>query len=186
LTPTQFPLATPTLYSPPEPIFLPDETAGWRSYTNEEGKFSIKYPQEWPYVRGKLYEGDIAAGTIDIVYFGTADTEADSKPEEVIVLLAVYKDSSVWGKTPGEFFKNLGDLPSGSVDPATKREITLGGLSGIRAIVKGVAPFSDTIVISKNGYLYRVELLDSKATNENRERNEKMFDLMLSTFRFLG
>src|SRR4030042_4121423 len=159
----------------------PDPTADWETYVRESGKFSIKYPSVWPYIKGKIYQGDINAEVLDKIHFGTADPDADNKPNEVIVFLAVYKESSVFGTTPEEYFQKIEDL----VDPVTKKEVEIDGLAGIRAIVKGKAPFSDAGVVGKDSYLFRIELLDSEATNENREGNEKIFNLMISTFKFL-
>lgn len=191
LTPTQFPAVTPTPYTSPEPTLSPllseapvkedDETAGWRSYISQEGKFSIKYPSNWPYVKGKTYEGDIVGGTLEKIHFGTNDPDADNKPDEVIVFMAVYKDSSIFGRTPAEYFQTILD----SVDLSTKKNITVGGLDGIRALVKGAYPFSNTVVLGKDGFLYRIELLDTKVFRTNKEENTRIFDLMLSTFRFL-
>lgn len=167
--PTPEAVATPT----------PDPTANWKTYTSQKGGFAIKYPSSWPYVEGKLYEGD--KETLEKIHLGTDNPDADNNPDEVIVFLAAYRDSLTFGKTSVEYFQKISD----SVDPTTKREITVGGLPAIRAFVKGVYPFSDTVVAGKNGYLYRLELLDTKATNKDKEGNARIFNLMLSTFRFL-
>ena len=45
-TTNQATTATPTP-SPPTPTPTPDPTAGWKTYTHKDGKYSFKYPADW-------------------------------------------------------------------------------------------------------------------------------------------
>jgi len=48
LTPTEAPVVTSAPTFQPEITPLPDETANWKTYRNEEYGFEFKYPSDWP------------------------------------------------------------------------------------------------------------------------------------------
>lgn len=136
-----------------------DETADWKTYTNEEYGFSFKYPKDW--VKTNTNEG--------LVQLYNADTEAGRELLESETKIVVYvKATSTVGDLTTYVTNNDGNINSTS-------NVTVGGKSGKKFIVKPELGTKTTAVYVLNDSTY-YEIICME--------NSENFDNILSSFQF--
>lgn len=157
------PAAAPQKISQPsQTLAVSDATANWKKYTNTSFGFSFKYPKDW-----KL-EGDGIANELSV--FG----DPYNKNDYQLVFVKVVDNS-----------KNL------SIEDYVQKfrssmktdykEITVGNEKGKQAILSGQCGGDNNIFVKKNGRIYEIQWPKCRG----KDVNSKIFDTILSTFKFL-
>lgn len=134
-----------------------DPTANWKTYKNTEYRYSLKYPPDWVVTEfpKDLLKESTTLGEVKINSKKDNDT-----PNVKISVLKV----NTYTKGGGERFI-LNNVPAER---------------GINEIPTGV--FHNTIVATKGGFDYRIEL---EYATSDKEQFTKIYDQILSTFKFL-
>lgn len=167
-----------------------DETKDWKLHTNEDGKFSFKYPPSF-----KLSENEESITVKPSLY---SETSIESCGPQILTkgwrLSVTYDDSFVGEKitlkqlTNYEFAYTARDF-----EKVDKYETTLGGQEAMRFTYQGPSKISDCylspteameriITVNKSGLLYTLE---SRYLNKDKESVTNIFNQILSTFKFL-
>lgn len=167
-SPTATPLPTPT----PEPTPTPGPTADWKTHTNTECGFSIKYPSELTV--------DETRGCVHFSLWGPTQ-KTDTEFYDGISLL--FDSGQLGNKTLKQLvdeevamFQDVGEV---LIPPAAT---TIAGVSGYTFKASGLGVFTYFYVSPKPGaYL---EIVDS-TVDPTGKGFQKTVDLMLSTLKFL-
>jgi len=183
--PTEGEITTPTLISTP----TPDPTANWKTYTNTKYGYSIKYPPET-----RVEEGPAGGERLQEAIFMLFGPKAPPGPSEFTdgfgITLAVIKNPN--NKNPAQFAQEYyqqaaedinNKILEGDISKCKVENVVKGNISGVRFTYctqvpgTGILNFSEWYV--KNGVTSQINAV---LQNENYLT---IFNLMLSTFRFL-
>jgi len=183
--PTQIPIATSTPMSTP----TSDPTANWKTYTNTKYGYSIKYPPET-----RVEEGPAGGERLQEAIFMLFGPKAPPGPSEFTdgfgITLAVIKNPN--NKNPAQFAQEYyqqaaedinNKILEGDISKCKVENVVKGNISGVRFTYctqvpgTGILNFSEWYV--KNGVTSQINAV---LQNENYLT---IFNLMLSTFRFL-
>ncbi|GEM_PF-2798708 len=152
-----------------------DENKDWKTYTNSEFGFSIKYPKD------KIVEN---AKTQDFlnVSFGGDDGTGYGAPTPPDFSVLVYSKSNL-----DELTKVLSLQRGGTVTLSQNRkyqkvgDIVVDGTSASQlSLDLGTGEGSSVAVIQKGNFIYFIQ-----RTHFNQETQDKFFDQILSTFKFI-
>ncbi|MCR4313083.1 MAG: hypothetical protein NUV58_02450, partial [Candidatus Roizmanbacteria bacterium] len=157
----------------------PDETAGWKTYISSKANYSFKYPDSWPIV--KLSTNVNCETCVEIVPFALSYDPQSAESELSVIL--VFKDSRI--KTLDDY-KNI--IVKGDSSIIDVHDTTIGLEKSISYKLSGGIPPLPIIeyVVVKNDFYYVIRFVNSKETNKNLVENQKIFDQILSTFKFLS
>ncbi|MDP2874083.1 MAG: hypothetical protein Q8N84_02215 [bacterium] len=163
----------------PTPPKVAKEAAGWKSYTNEKYKFSFEYPVDYFPVSSES-ETNVS---LTMNFSPTKDIQEADK------WLTVFVDS-LSGYTPGMTLEDWVNLP-GNNEPTNKKvPVSVGEEKAYKVIVDSFpdnwgreASYSYSLHTLKGSYLYVLRL--GFTSKEMFVKEEKLFDQILSTFRFL-
>jgi len=157
----------------------PDETAGWKTYTSSKANYSFKYPDSWPIV--KLSTNVNCETCIEIVPFALSYDSQSAEFELAVIL--VFKDTRI--KTIDDY-KNV--IIKGDSSIINEQNAIIGSENAVSYKLSGGIPPLPIIeyVVVKNDFYYAIRFVDSKETNKNLVENQKIFDQVLSTFKFTG
>lgn len=159
----------------PTPVVATNPETGWQKYTNTRYGYSLEYPSDWK------------------VTVGTGD---DSEPETVSQIrlspasfaknetLMWVRASQTYYKDTIDLSKNLGNCRPNSecITIYSKNNSTLDGTSALRYTHSQLGPGQVlTVDALKNGHIYSLDL----ERPEDSQENVKIFDQILSTFKFL-
>jgi len=172
----------------PSPVLSPtpitDPAANWKTYKNEKYSYSIKYP---PTAEVKISKGD---DNVSIYLFGLST--ADRNVQESISFDISVNENEELNIT------NLDDLVERRSQHVTfikKEKLLLGNQPAIKYTLKEHYEGKDTPEVSRTVglYLLRNDLLYNLVVNysginsfNHEEFVEKIFDQILSTFKFLN
>ena len=151
-----------------------DETADWKTYTNNSLKFSVKYP---PDVTVKTDEEGF-------VWFSKSGATQTSNTEFFDALNLKIKTGSLGGQSLATFANkqfSLSSQPPGEV-VANVTKTTLNGKTAYTFTIKGLGVFKHTLVDYTDQYLWVVDFT-SDPTNQGFATTVQQ---ILSTFRFLN
>lgn len=153
--------------APPPPVSFPktatpsaqkDETAGWKTYQNKGLEFTIKYPSDWEI-------SEVVGVGLGLISF---------KKNKAEISIGVVDKARI---------KSFSCSPKGEI-----AKVLIGGLQTSKCAVKSPEGAIAVVTIqdfSKNGELwYEIDFIDPKPYEKNSEK-VKIFDQMLSTFKFL-
>jgi len=153
---------TPTTAILPTPTPTPDETANWKTYTNEKYGFTLKYPPEWSIDDKKL-------NIINLGPLSTKNHIGETIPEYVssYIVLSLFNSTQ---NTDLKTFKNLNP----AVNPIWK-EIMIDEINGLDVQHKGcVSGSCREILFQKDNTIY----------NFSEQNNLKELNQILSTLMF--
>lgn len=164
----------PTSTSQPTPV---DETANWKTYTNQRVGFSIKYPINWD-----VKSIDEADATINTTYFGDPTIKSFTNNMLPLVTLVVKLD-------PNNEIKKIEEVPetesmsdvvgSFQTKDIVWRKITVDNINAVRTTHIYCQSGQCEAVIFKKG-----ELVFGLTMNQG-EPDLQIFNSMLATFTFL-
>jgi len=164
-TPTPGLVATPT----------PDLTANWKTYTNEKYSYSIKYPTTW-FVSEKhqLVE--------EVIFSITKELKAPT-PLSISVRIDENPNNLTLKQWVDGIFK---DYPPALTSEIRREPAKLEEIEAERIYVPGEGSSWRVIALSKNRfYSLNIGTIDVDGKGEE-DMNLDTFNLILSTFRFLG
>jgi hypothetical protein len=139
---------------------IANETANWKTYTNEKYGFEIKYPAE-----GKVVDGSESEGCRIFPLYPVSDERSnpidisvDENPNDLTLNQWIEKEEK--GLTIEE-----------------KETIFIGGVEGVKYFAHNGGVYPHTVLIKKGKFIYRIDGF--------REFNDQIFNQILSTFKFI-
>lgn len=187
--------------SPPQSPQIPqtsptpttNPTENWRTYTNSQYGYSIKYPLN--------YKEDTSLQNLSVsnplwmqnTFFYSNNPQPGGGEQPWISVIVWNKDVNLledWFKKHAsvESFDSE-KLPSGEITlyfgVSGKEEVKLGSMNGFKFTSQTMNGPVERIIVDQNQYVYEVSLW----TNNNLRRNpdiKKVYDQILSTFQFLN
>jgi hypothetical protein len=147
-----------------------DQTAGWKTYTNAQYGFEIKYP-ETLYLESR----DIAPALVYFKEVKYKNEEITSRPSITLTLIKTKLTPENWVTKSGENLIQLEDRKT----PIT--DITIGTITGVKFYSAPATGSTDhSIIRINNDYLVDISLNHSP----NGEISSDIYQQMLSTFKF--
>ncbi|MEX0621737.1 MAG: PsbP-related protein [Candidatus Woykebacteria bacterium] len=152
-----------------------DETADWKTYTDSVLKFSIKHPKDWTISTETTPEYEV-----EIINYGPSETRSTgfSLPEdEGKVKLSITKGTKSEGQSLEDYVTSK---ESSMTTTVSKKEITVDGRRTIKRIWEqaGFGTHVTTYVQKDSTTVYIL--------TEFLHYQENLYDLLLSTFKFLS
>ena len=172
-----------------QPSPTPDETANWKTYTNSNLGFSLKYPEFLCVESRDTVRIELRNCVID--EFG-ANYPLSQIPPEAFVRISITVDKIDHNISIEEYLNqkyppNKYGLPSYQNQEATMEKITIDNQPG-RLSEKGML-FENTVKtawIKNNTRIYEITTYSREETGgEYSQKASRVFDQILSTFRFL-
>lgn len=156
-TPTSMVVATPT----------PDPTADWKTYTNTKYGYSIKYPEDW-----------VMLEAATAIFHPRGETEI-----EPFYMFEIDVRENPTGLTPRAWFeKEYSRLWEENISVSFK-EVEVSGLKREEvAFILADMPIR-YVLIGRGNRIYLMNLIETSEIGS--KEHQDMFNLMLSTFRFL-
>ncbi len=160
----------------------PDETANWKTYTNNYWKYSFKYPSTWAIPNFPQQTNS----QIEIVNydFGNSTSKAPSRDELFIIAIQINKDQTKtdqWIK----YYKEAMDQQKKSYEFTNLKQVQINGQNGIYFDLKapgtGDLPLGRTLLGSPYNFLVELTFWRSSKNQDNITIYQKI----LSTFKFL-
>ncbi|MFZ2199981.1 MAG: hypothetical protein WAV40_04290, partial [Microgenomates group bacterium] len=148
----------------PSPIASVDPTSNWQTYENEKFDFSFKYPQEIKILDSIKQIGD----RLIIQKVASNETTIDT-PQMIIALGPNGGRELDWYPTNAS--KELGEFPI--------EHINIGGIAAIKGESGQKQVSVPTIWVINGEFVYTIQLPTSLP------ESEKVFDQILSTFKFI-
>ena len=149
---------------------IKDETSDWKTYRNEEYEFEVKYPNNWEISRRASFVADFR------------HQEMEKNHACISIRFEEFLGSSI-----EEHLKKQGDQYTLSkVKCLEEEKFTLVSIDGKEALrcEDLPDPFPTTaILLSTNNFIYHIEKIDTEICRNFD--TEKVFNQILSTFRFL-
>lgn len=162
----------PTLSKTATPT--PDPTANWKTYTNNEMGFTIKYPSDW-------VEKLDPQGGVDSIYDPVSISPVKSNGDTTInipfryVDISAYKSASSAAESATNYLTN--NPAYNSVD-SKRKTILLNGMSAEMFIQSGEGGRGYTIVVSNGSSVAWINISSAYPTNDSA------INQILSTFKF--
>jgi len=151
-----------------------DLTANWKTYTNNGHSFAFRYPSSWNYKVVPNFPDTILFSPEEIVF--AENSEGPITPVSVSIKRGVNIEKAVNTIKEAYRYKDF-----------KERDIVVGGvncrkISGIVTAESYITgKFNSQVFIPHNG-----EIINFSYTEETARVNERIFDLMLSSFKFFG
>lgn len=166
-----------------------DETAGWKVYSNQDLKLSIKYPENLYALKVEdlVGPGDVSSPQLIIT---PVDSFNNKKPLAVTYKINITSrdrgGSNI--KDPKEMF-GQGPLINYAIDQIDKSQIKTITLGGQQAARIDNLPFGqagvETEIFAIKGDRYFEILVEPHQSSGDSETNKGVVDQILSTFKFL-
>jgi hypothetical protein len=170
-TPTPTPTPTPNPTPEPTPTQTPaveDETKDWKTYTNTKYGYLAKYPQDWV---------ELGEGNNYVRFFKGPYERGMPMTETYVSINSKGNDSKI---SLDQWLIENGILPS-TGDPAIESEdVVIDGVKGKQFI--SARDGGKIIYLPYGSYVFQ---LTNVLMGESTEEAKTVFDLILSTFRFL-
>ncbi len=152
-----------------------DETADWKTYSDSEFKYSIKYPNDW------LSEDVSYAG--ETVYLLTSDRKKNFDAGERVrafdVSVTGYSDSSMLPNNQSKklSFENWIKQEADSFGFIQRKSIVVDGVSGYQGVGSGDGE-SYLIFVQKGNLIYQIETGDTTVPTTTEQK-------VINSFKFL-
>lgn len=172
------PIPQPAIPTPTEPTLSPDETAGWKTYTNTKYGYLVRYPSEWYVYEDEDILGNYATRVQSFEDLPDGTSEPIGGPRGTQFIIDHRPKSNPSNLAISEWLRT-----KQKIDESTEKETI--DVSGIPSILLLPEPanyggrFGYSVWIPKNSKVYTIYMGDPK-----RKDKEKLF-LILSTFKFL-
>ena len=167
-----------------------DETADWKTYTNSQLGFTLKHPDEFPFIKEQL---STSGGQVPSVFFsGSKDfSSLDSKITTFSVSKGDFKDAyeAIEALDINKVYSRAVAEAPDVAEQTRLANVVVDGQAGIKQSYlpssKGVRTINYTldVLIKKNANYYEISM--TSRTKDNYEKNIEIFDLIISTFKFL-
>ncbi len=176
---------TPQPTTAPQPSSASDETANWKTYTNDYWKFQFQYPPTWALLPG-YKPTDISFDIINFDYEANRpQTQAESLsrppvqvPPEFRIAMYIYKNYTKSEQLIKEFEQSKEKFSVSNIKqiqinshPAIEYDLTSSTTN---------KPMVDTVIESNNGYIIRFRYW--KEANNTQDTSN--YYQILSTFKF--
>jgi len=153
-----------------KPEKIEDETANWKTYRNEEYKFEVKYPPDWGIDKERSFATDFRPQEMEKNY----------------VCISIRFDK-FFSSSIEEYLKKAGDEYALSKARCLEEKrailVNIGGQEAFRC-ENLPDPFPSTAtLISIGNFIYQLEKVGTEICRNFN--TEKIFNQILSTFRFL-
>jgi hypothetical protein len=163
--------------------FIKDETADWKTYTNEEYRFEMKYPKDW------LVQDSVFIDPVNRQDFinkgiepltGAKFTSLDDPT--LTVSLIVHNNYN--NDTLEEWLKVYQETSPTGASLSWKEEFSIAGEKGLKGGFGCCMTYRQSAFLTKGNRVYQLEggLRDLQA---GTYENDAIFNQMLSTFRFI-
>jgi len=170
------------------------DTSNWQTYRNDEFGFEVKYPKSWSNTtseeRNTIYDED--GNPIELKHY-----EFSNKKDGLFGDDAWVASFQIDIGSDFNLFKELRDLKPGETSDQLPgivyekiEDFTIGSFSAVRyrgdysAIPAGVLPRTDEVLLQRGEHIFHFMLILLGSAEAIKE-NEKFFDQILSTLRFV-
>lgn len=159
----------------PKPTQTPDETANWKTYTDEQSGYSMKYPVDW------VIDPNCSANSVSVsnVCFSSPDLERDARPivrKGGLITVSRYKFVQ---STLRDF--NIDDFCKLDISTNCK-QIKLDQMEAWQREVNDAALSTEVIVLKDKKMFLGII---SGYTSTSEKSIQKVHDQILSTFKFI-
>jgi len=174
---------TPATIVKPTPT--PDPTADWKTYTNSQYSFLIKYPDD--YFKFQDSQSDVLKNG---VFVATSAPQGGNSPK-FLGPKDVWLNAGVGANNVSDLDQYI-DLFSQSFNVSQKTPVTIDGVGGYRVTytipdmagaANVIASYNFEVILLKNNNIYTISL--TAHDQDILINNQKMFDQILSTFKFI-
>lgn len=180
-TPT--PKISPTSVIPatPELTPTPDPTADWKTYTNARYGYEIKYPPDYKLASCR------SCFDLSLVDFVTFNPPSSVGYGVIVVSSLKIKEENL---TADEYLEEISGIDANPLVPGSKKRFQLNGLEALTTITQSFGYENKNFFLLKEDRGFHISF-SGVASPANKGialgdyRNLTVFDLMLSTFRFL-
>lgn len=163
-----------------------DETADWKTYTSSAMDFSIKYPSNWNFKSESIAKSnqENSMATFD---YSNSETTLISVQKSALLLKAAYQ-FFLKQKINKPVSESVAEAPN-MYTSTRLPNVTVGGVSAIlvnsipTSHGKGIVNYGRSVYFTRGGFYYEIDL--GSETKKDFDPNIQIFDLMLSTFKFL-
>jgi hypothetical protein len=175
-----FPTPTPTvvIQGPVSPTVAADPTANWKTYKNDIYGFEFNYPGNWTFFdtnkprQYSLYSPE---------YVLESTASATIKNGGSFSILVDYNNANNQSKTLDEWARNI--------NAADSQKITFSGREAIRSsLLNAISNYAVSVsfIDQSNGENNKgIIILQMTSNQSDSEKYNKIFDQILSTFRFV-
>ena len=161
-------------YEPTGPLKkVSDETAGWKTYTNKEWGFSLKYPENYKYSEGNIKKSDrfIESNLLQIVS-QAGEKDYGILPFQINIVKQPFEASGkIYPDDIDEFYRAYANNSPSS-------RVYIGDIPAVEVLYKDVEITQNETknwFVMKNGFVFRL----SAPTEDSN------FQMILSTFKFI-
>ncbi len=162
---------------------IKDETADWKTYSNEEYRFEIKYPQQL-FTKERFSVTQFGEKDYILLKEIMIDDEEGNDNDNQIFNIRVYNNLS--NLRLSEWLnnnRNSDERGCGILSLNTATSVTINGKDGLRGDVSCCCgTFLNSVFLLKGNKIYSIGL---SGTFISDEYYKGIFDKVLSTFRFL-
>jgi hypothetical protein len=172
------------------PSQTPDPTANWKTYNSSAESYQIKYPSNWVLIEAGKTHSDSGAARYDLNEIGGEKeiqkiSLAYSDSDLTLFEIAVFANSS--NLTIDEIVKKDTKPYPTEVPPNSKEVVRMLKVDGINAVQYSIFGFDrqiSVIAFTKNRKVYRITFDESNVNDPDFEKNNKIYEQILSTFKF--
>jgi len=171
----------------PCPTETPDETANWKTYTNREYRYSVKYPSGWEVREAK--PPDTPNWTYDILQENQLhkvkllEGKIGTWPGSFVISISKNPenfDTESWGSN--YFVPLITDPTTNLAEP--KGKISIDNNTAYKFSVFQFDSYRTEIGLVKNGNIYMFSFVDDTPNDPDLEKHKEIYGQILSAFKF--
>lgn len=153
-----------------EKVDIVKKTANWQTYTNDEYKFSIKYPEGWVVRESDDGIEFISAGMLELIQKQTPDARAD-------IFLSIFNNPQNW--TLDEFIDDHWKEDKESIQ--SKESINIAGNSTVKIIESSMVSLTN-YYWKKDLYIFAINTFTDSLSDMSVGPLEKVSEKIITTF----
>ncbi len=182
-----------------------DDIADWKTYNSKKYGFEVKYPKNYSAIEkedmpasyimtfnigASEFKGVKTEELDEATFIDSQDTDAYKNDEThngdghfKTIDVAIYNNGNNY--TLEQWFKKNTEVTSFEASFTSQKEITVGGVKGTEGIYGCCMAYKTTVFLKNNNKIYKISgnYLDGDPSVVPIS-NEKMYNQMLSTFKF--